>query len=167
VASTQKWKRYSPHKRYNAHNTENGWENKEFIDQRTEGFEALRKHLSRISMEEIERITGLKTEEIKRAAEFYAKSERSSIVYCMGVTQHICGTDNVLALADLAMLCGQIGRESCGVNPLRGQCNVQGACDFGALPEFFTGYQRTDDEKAIEKFEHAWNTKLSRERGLT
>jgi formate dehydrogenase alpha subunit len=145
----------------------NGWENRDFIDQRTEGFEALREHLKSISMKEIERITGISMDEIERAAKLYANSGRSSIVYCMGITQHICGTDNVLALADLAMLCGQIGRESCGINPLRGQCNVQGACDFGALPEFFTGYQRTDDEKALERFERAWDTKLSREKGMT
>ncbi|MDY6984959.1 MAG: formate dehydrogenase subunit alpha [Candidatus Thermoplasmatota archaeon] len=144
-----------------------GLEDKRFIEERTEGFEALRAHLLSLDLEDALRITGVKREEIERAAELYAGSKRSSIIYCMGITQHISGTESVLALADLAMLCGMVGKESTGVNPLRGQCNVQGACDMGALPEFFTGYQKTDDEKAIEKFEMAWGTKLSRTRGLS
>jgi formate dehydrogenase alpha subunit len=144
-----------------------GLEDREFIERRTEGFEDLEQHLKNFDLEEAERITGVRREDMAKAAELYAKSEKSSIVYCMGITQHTCGTQNVLALADLAMLCGKVGKESCGVNPLRGQCNVQGACDMGALPEFFTGYQRTDDEKAIERFEAAWGAGLSRDRGLT
>jgi predicted molibdopterin-dependent oxidoreductase YjgC len=146
---------------------ERGWENGKFVAQCTEGFDTLRDNLRTLDLEEAERITGVDKKDIELAAELYAKSERSSIVYCMGITQHTCGTQNVLALADLAMLCGKVGKESCGVNPLRGQCNVQGACDMGALPEFFTGYQKTADEKAVEKFEKAWGVKLSRKKGLT
>jgi len=144
-----------------------GWEDREFIEQRTENFQDLEKLLRDFDVGEAERITGVRAEDMRRAAELYAQSRNSSIVYCMGVTQHTCGTRNVLAIADLAMLCGKIGRESTGVNPLRGQCNVQGACDVGALPEFFPGYQRVGDERATELFERAWGKELSRERGLT
>jgi len=144
-----------------------GLEDRRFIEQRTEGFEALRAHLLSLDLEDATRITGVKREDIEKAAELYASAKHSSIVYCMGITQHISGTENVLALADLAMLCGMVGKESTGVNPLRGQCNVQGACDMGALPEFFTGYQKIDDEKAVEKFEAAWGRRLPRTRGLS
>lgn len=144
-----------------------GWEDREFIEQRTENFQDLERLLRDFDVEEAERITGVRIEDMRRAAELYAQSRNSSIVYCMGITQHTCGTRNVLAIADLAMLCGKVGKESCGVNPLRGQCNVQGACDMGALPEFFPGYARTKDEKAVEKFEKAWRAGLSRDKGLT
>ena len=85
----------------------------------------------------------------------------------MGITQHICGTDNVLAVANLAMVTGNLGKPSAGVNPLRGQNNVQGACDMGALPNVFTGYQKVEDPAARDKFARAWKVKLSDKPGLT
>jgi predicted molibdopterin-dependent oxidoreductase YjgC len=97
----------------------------------------------------------------------YATAKRSSIVYSMGITQHSTGTDNVLALANLAMLTGQIGRESTGVNPLRGQNNVQGACDMGALPNVLPGYADLTNEALRRKFEDAWGRKLPAAKGLT
>jgi predicted molibdopterin-dependent oxidoreductase YjgC len=100
-------------------------------------------------------------------AEAYARSGSSSIVYAMGITQHITGVDNVKSLANLAMLCGMIGRESTGVNPLRGQNNVQGACDMGGLPNVYPGYQSVSDAQIAEKFEKAWRVKLPAKPGLT
>ena len=100
-------------------------------------------------------------------AEAYAKAPSASIVYAMGITQHTTGVDNVKSLANLAMLCGRVGAESCGVNPLRGQNNVQGACDMGALPNVYSGYQRVDDEEIGKKFDAAWGAQLSRKPGLT
>jgi formate dehydrogenase alpha subunit len=140
----------------------------EFIESRTENFEALREAVKPYSPEKVEEISGIPAEQLRRAARIYAGAERSSIVYAMGITQHVTGTDNVLSLANLAMLTGQIGRESTGVNPLRGQNNVQGACDLGALPNVYPGYQKVDDEAARSKFAEAWNAHhLSAEPGRT
>jgi predicted molibdopterin-dependent oxidoreductase YjgC len=97
----------------------------------------------------------------------YAKAERSSICYTLGITEHSHGVDNVKSLANLAMLTGQIGRPSTGVNPMRGQNNVQGACDMGGLPNVYPGYQVVTDGSVREKFEQAWNAKLSNKVGYT
>jgi len=144
-----------------------GLHDKEFIGERTEGFEALEKTVEKYTPEYVSGITGIAAEAIVEAARIYAGAERASIVYAMGITQHVTGTDNVKSLANLAMLCGNLGRESTGVNPLRGQNNVQGACDMGGLPNVYPGYQKVDDEKAREKFEKAWSAKLSPKPGLT
>jgi len=144
-----------------------GWHNSAFIKERTEGFEDLQKAVEGYTPDKVEEITGISKEDIKRIAETYARSESSMIFYAMGITQHTTGVDNVKSLANLAMLCGQIGRESTGVNPLRGQNNVQGACDVGGLPNVYTGYQPVTDEKNAEKFGKAWNAKLSTQIGLT
>ncbi|MCD6505015.1 formate dehydrogenase subunit alpha [Candidatus Poribacteria bacterium] len=141
--------------------------NEEFIEARTEGFELFRDFIKDYTPEAVERITGVPAERIIEAARIYAKARRSSIIYSMGITQHTTGTDNVLALANLAMLTGNVGRESTGVNPLRGQNNVQGACDLGALPNVFPGYQRVDDPEVRAKFERAWGVDLPSEPGLT
>lgn len=142
-------------------------QNSKFINERTEGFEELKASVQKYTPEYVSQITGVPAEDIRSAARIYAKASRASIIYCMGVTQHISGTGNVMDCANLAMLCGQIGREGTGVNPLRGQQNVQGACDMGGLPNYYTGYQRTADEAARQKFEKAWNTKLPTTNGLT
>jgi predicted molibdopterin-dependent oxidoreductase YjgC len=97
----------------------------------------------------------------------YGEAESASIVYAMGITQHITGVDNVLSCANLAMLTGNVGRPSTGVNPLRGQNNVQGACDMGGLPNVYPGYQRVNDNTVREKFENAWGVQLSDQIGLT
>jgi formate dehydrogenase alpha subunit len=144
-----------------------GWHNSTFIKERTEGFEDFRKVVERYTPEKVEKITGVHAEDIKRIAEVYARSETSTIIYAMGITQHTTGVDNVKSLANLAMLCGQIGRESTGVNPLRGQNNVQGACDMGALPNVYPGYQAVADLHNAGKFGKAWNAKLSTKPGLT
>jgi formate dehydrogenase alpha subunit len=140
---------------------------REFVEQRTEGFEELKKSLEGSTPEWAEEITGIPGDDIVKAAKEFAAADKASIVYCMGITQHVSGTDNVKALADLAMLTGNIGRLSTGVNPLRGQNNVQGACDMGGLPNVFTGYQPVTDEAARKKFEKAWGASLPESAGLT
>ncbi len=144
-----------------------GWENKEFISTRTEGFEELKKDLENYPPEKVEEITGISQADLRAIAETYAKAKKGTIVYAMGITQHITGTENVLSLANLAMLTGNIGRLNTGVNPLRGQNNVQGACDMGGLPDVYTGYQPVTNEAVAKKFEQTWNTTLSRKPGLT
>jgi predicted molibdopterin-dependent oxidoreductase YjgC len=117
--------------------------------------------------ERVAQITGVPVETITRMAAWYAQAEASAICYVLGITQHSCGTDNVKSLANLAMLCGHIGRPSTGVNPIRGQNNVQGACDMGALPNVLPGYQYITVPETLAKFEKAWGVKLSPTPGLT
>jgi len=144
-----------------------GWHNQAFVDERTEGFEELRKVIEQYTPERTAEITGVPAEDIITVADWYANARAGSIVYCMGITQHTTGVDNVKSLANLSMLTGHIGRESTGVNPLRGQNNVQGACDMGGLPNVYPGYQPVNVPANKEKFEAAWNAKLSDKVGLT
>jgi len=145
-----------------------GLQDRDFIETRTEGFEELKKLLSGYTPERVQEISGIRADELIRAARIYAQAESAAIVYCMGITQHSTGTDNVLSLANLALLTGNIGKPGTGVNPLRGQNNVQGACDMGGLPDVFTAYRRVDDEAAAADFESAWGVaKLSRKPGFT
>jgi len=139
----------------------------EFINSRTEGFEAVEKLVASYTPERVSEITGVAAELIVEAAHLYATAERASIVYSMGITQHTTGVDNVRSLANLAMITGQIGRPGTGVNPLRGQSNVQGACDMGALPNYFPGYQQVANADVRAKFSNAWNVELSDSPGLT
>jgi formate dehydrogenase alpha subunit len=146
---------------------EEGLHDKAFIKERTEDFEKLEAVLKDFTPEKAEGITTIPADKIREAARLYAKGKTASIVYSMGITQHTTGTDNVLSLANLAMLTGNVGKESAGVNPLRGQNNVQGACDLGALPNVYPGYQPVEDSQMQAKFESAWGTKLSGQKGLT
>ncbi len=139
----------------------------EFVKTRTEDFEAFKTMVAGFTPEKVEKITGIPAEKLKAAAHLYAKAKKGSIVYSMGITQHTTGTDNVMSMANLAMVTGNLGRESVGVNPLRGQNNVQGSCDMGALPNVFPGYQAVTDAALREKFEKAWNVKLDDKVGLT
>jgi len=139
----------------------------EFIKTRTEDFDALKKIVAGYTPEKVKKITGIPAEQLRQAARLYAQAKSGSIVYSMGITQHTTGTDNVMSMANLAMVTGNLGRESVGVNPLRGQNNVQGACDMGALPNVFPGYQAVTDTALREKFEKAWNVKLDDKVGLT
>jgi formate dehydrogenase alpha subunit len=144
-----------------------GLEDKEFINKRTEGFEEVKEVVEKYNPEDVEKITGIPKELIIEAARIYAKAKSASIVYSMGITQHTTGVDNVVSCANLAMLTGNVGRPSTGVNPLRGQSNVQGACDMGALPNVYSGYQSVSDENIRAKFEKTWNTELPLKTGLT
>ncbi len=141
---------------------------KTFVEKRTEGFEELKKIVSNYTPDYVESITGIPAEELAAAARLYATAKAASILYCMGITQHSHGTDNVKSLANLAMLCGHMGKPGTGVNPLRGQNNVQGACDMGGLPNVYTGYQPVSDLAIAKKMEEAWGVKdLPTKPGLT
>lgn len=146
---------------------ERGWQDKGFIKDRTEGFEELEKTIRAYTPEKVSEITGISVEDIIKIAEYFGTAEAASIVYCMGITQHVTGVDNVKSLANLAMLTGNVGKESTGVNPLRGQNNVQGACDMGGLPNVYPGYQAVNVPEIQKKFESAWNAPLSDKVGLT
>lgn len=139
----------------------------EFVRERCENFEEFAKSLEKYTPEYVEKITGIPAELLREAARAYGKAERAMIFYAMGLTQHTHGTENVLAIANLALLTGNLGRRSTGINPLRGQNNVQGACDMGALPGLLPGYQRLSDPAVREKFERAWGGSLPEQPGLT
>jgi len=129
---------------------------RDYVERRTVGFEEVKKTVETFTPEYVQEITGIPAEDLAAAARMYAGAERGSILYCMGITQHVTGTDNVKSLANLAMLCGNLGIEGGGVNPLRGQNNVQGACDMGGLPDVYSGYQKVIDPAAREKMAAAW-----------
>ena len=133
-----------------------GLENRPFIAERTEKVEALAEAVRAWSPERAEEISGVPAQSIRLAARTYAGAKAAAIFWAMGVTQHVSGTDNVKALSNLALLCGQIGRPGTGLNPLRGQNNVQGACDVGCLPNVFPGYQPVASEEVRLKFAAAW-----------
>ncbi|HDP95314.1 MAG TPA: formate dehydrogenase subunit alpha [Candidatus Aminicenantes bacterium] len=144
-----------------------GLEDKEYIASRTEGYEEFKKVVEKYTPERVEEITGIPREKIIEAARVYAGADAASIVYSMGITQHTTGTDNVRSTANLSMLTGNVGKESAGVNPLRGQNNVQGACDMGALPNVYPGYQAVTLPAAKEKFSGAWGREMDDKVGLT
>ncbi len=143
-----------------------GMEDMDFIEKNTNGFVEWRDSIADYTPEKAEKITGIPKESIIRAAKLYGGSDKAGIFYTMGVTQHTHGTANVSSIANLALLTGNIGRPHTGVNPLRGQNNVQGACDVGALPNVYPGYQDVEVTTAREKFEKAWGTKLSDKPGM-
>jgi formate dehydrogenase alpha subunit len=138
-----------------------------FINECCDNFDAFKESLESFDLDFVEKITGVPRDKLIEAARLYATCKPATIIYAMGITQHTHGTDNVLAVANLAMLTGNIGQSSTGVNPLRGQNNVQGACDMGALPNVYTGYQRVDNPDIQKKFEIAWRTDLNPNPGLT
>ncbi len=139
----------------------------DFIKERTEGFEELKKVIENVDFELLCKIANVEPDDVKKAARLYAKAKSAAIIYAMGITQHTTGTDNVLSLANLAMATGNVGKPGTGVNPLRGQNNVQGACDVGGLPDVYPGYQHVTDQKIKEQFEKAWGVKLDDKEGLT
>lgn len=145
---------------------QNGWENKDFIAKRTEGFEKLREKVREYDLARVEKLTGVSKETVIEAARMYSHAEKAMIVYGLGVTEHRTGTENAMAIANLALVCGHLGRPSTGIMALRGQNNVQGASDLGPLPATLPGYQPVADEKAREKFEKVWNVKISPKPGL-
>ena len=139
---------------------------KEFIKERCEDFDKFKDSLKEFDLKKVSKITGIPAEDIVKAARLYATNSPSSILYAMGITQHSHGTDNVFAIANLAMLTGNIGKPSSGVNPLRGQNNVQGACDMGALPNVLPGYQAVNNDDLRKKFEDAWGCTLPADPGM-
>ncbi len=146
---------------------EAGLHDREYIEERCENFEEFRESLKEYTPEFVSDITGVPWDKITEAAKMYAENNPASILYCMGITQHSHGTDNVMAISNLGLITGNIGRVSGGVNPLRGQNNVQGSCDMGSLPNVYTGYQQVANTDARQKFEKAWGVPLSGDPGLT
>lgn len=146
---------------------ENGWEDSEFILSRTENFEAFRETILAYTPERTSQITGVPIEDLQRAASLLGQNKPGAVIWAMGITQHTTGTANVLSLANLQMLLGNLGVPGGGVNPLRGQNNVQGACDMGGLPNVFPGYQAVTNLSVREKFEARWGAQLSPQVGRT
>jgi len=143
-----------------------GLENKEFIEKRTEGFEELKAKVLEYDPERVEKITGVSKNRIVQAARIYAKAKNAMIIYGLGVAEHRTGTENAMAIANLALVCGHIGRPSTGIMALRGQNNVQGASDLGPAPNILPGYQPITDPEVRAKFEKAWKVPIKPEPGL-
>lgn len=144
-----------------------GWEDREFIAARTEGFEELKAIVAKYTPEATSEITGVPIAQLEAAARMLGENKPGALLYAMGITQHTTGVANVMSCANLQMLLGNMGVPGGGVNPLRGQNNVQGACDMGGLPNVYSGYQRVTDPAAQSKFEAAWGVRLSNKVGLT
>jgi formate dehydrogenase alpha subunit len=146
---------------------EKGWEDREFIDNRTEGFEEFKATIEQYPPDKVSQITGVPVEKLYQAAEILACEKPMAVCWAMGITQHIVGVRNVMDLANLQMLTGNMGIPGGGVNPLRGQNNVQGACDMGGLPNVYPGYQNVTSAEARQKFEAAWGVSLPDQVGMT
>ena len=143
-----------------------GLHDQAFIDAHTENFQAVVDKVKTYSPEAAEPITGVPAEDIRTAARWYATTRHAGIYYTLGITEHTHGTDNVYCLANLVLMTGHLGVRSAGMNPLRGQNNVQGANDAGATPIYYPGYQKVTDDPVREKFEAAWKVPLSPDDGL-
>jgi formate dehydrogenase major subunit len=146
---------------------ENDWIDEDFIEERTEGFEHLKETLEDFDKEAAAEECGVPLEDIEAAAEKYATAENAAIFTGMGMSQHACGVDNVQNEINLALITGNLGRAGTGVNPLRGQNNVQGTCDVGAMPNVLPDYQLVDDDEARESVEEVWGFEVPSEPGLT
>jgi formate dehydrogenase alpha subunit len=144
-----------------------GLHDKAFVNNRCEDFDPFLKSLSQYDLKTVEGITGVSQDKIRQSARLFGKGKNAIIMYGMGITQHTTGTDNVKAIANLLMLTGNLGREGTGFSPLRGQNNVQGACDLGALPNVYPGYQKVNDHSVKAKFQKTWGRKLDDKPGLT
>ncbi len=143
-----------------------GLEDKNFIAERTENYEALKETVQAYTPEYVSELTGIPVEDLYAVARLYATTDKAMIFYTLGITEHICGTRNVMSIANLAMLTGHLGRPGTGVCPMRGQNNVQGACDMGALPNVYSGYQAVTNDEIRQKFEQAWGASLPGNVGL-
>ncbi len=145
---------------------EEGLTDDDFIARHTDNFDEMKANLASYTAEAAEAVTGIPAAHIRQAARWYATTKKAGIYYTLGITEHSHGTDNVYALANLVLMTGHLGIKSAGMNPLRGQNNVQGANDAGASPVFYPGYQRVDDPAAQEKFSAAWGRSLSPDPGM-
>ncbi len=142
-----------------------GLADQKFIEHATSGFQAYRECVEKYTLERAERETGVPAEAIREAAHAFAKAKRAELCWTLGITEHHNAVDNVLALINLALLTGHVGRYGSGINPLRGQNNVQGGGDMGAIPDRFPGFQHVENDELRAKFEKAWGTKLDPHRG--
>ncbi|GAA4650371.1 formate dehydrogenase subunit alpha [Kistimonas scapharcae] len=146
---------------------EKGWENRAFLDEHCQHLDLLKSNVKEYPPEVVSRITGVPEDQLVQAARIYSHARAAFLAYGMGVTQYVSGTNNVMAISNLALSCGHVGRPGTGINPLRGQNNVQGACDMGALPGVYPGYQSTDDPAMREKFSRAWGCEVADKPGMT
>lgn len=144
-----------------------GLADEKFIAERTESFEELKAAVADYTPEKVAEITDVPADTLREVARLYATSKPSAIIYAMGITQHTTGVDNVKSTANLAMITGNMGIPGGGVNPLRGQNNVQGACDMGGLPNVYPGYQAVTSEEIQKKFQEAWGSAAPLTVGLT
>lgn len=149
------------------HIVRNEWHDTEYIRTRTEGFAEFCRSVLAYPPERVEALTGVEPAVVEEMARLYACSKPASIVYAMGITQHSTGVDNVKAVCNLALLCGNVGVRGGGVNPLRGQNNVQGACDMGGLPNVLPGYQPVTDPEVRRRFAEVWGADIPSQPGLT
>lgn len=138
----------------------------DYINENAENFDELKSVVEKYTPEKVGEICHIDPDRLIEAARMYATADKAPIIYCLGVTEHSTGTEGVMCMSDMAVLCGKIGKSGCGVNPLRGQNNVQGACDMGALPTDYPGYQKVDNDEIRQKFENAWGIKLNPKPGL-
>ena len=145
---------------------EKGLVDKEYVESRTSGFEELAQAVKDYTPERVAEICNIDARDLVAAAEMYGQADAAAIMYCLGVAEHSTGTDGVMALSNIAMVNGKLGKPGCGVNPIRGQNNVQGACDMGAQPDTFPGYQKAFNDKARTKFEEAWGVSIKPYIGL-
>ena len=143
-----------------------GWADQEFIAKRCENYDELWEVVKKYTPDVVSEITGVPQDKIRAAAELYARTAKAGIFYTLGITEHTTGTANVMNLANLAMVTGHVGVPHAGVNPLRGQNNVQGACDMGALPNVYSGYRNVTKPENAAIFEEAWGVSLNRDLGL-
>ena len=145
----------------------NGWHAQSYIEERCEGFDEFKAAVEAYTPDKVVAITGIAKSDLEKMAELYATNSPAALLYAMGITQHTTGVDNVKSCCNIAMLCGNVGVRSGGVNPLRGQNNVQGACDMGGLPNVFPAYQPVNVEANNEKFANAWGKELPDQIGYT
>jgi predicted molibdopterin-dependent oxidoreductase YjgC len=145
----------------------NNWHDQSFIDERCENFDEFRKTIDQYPPERASELTGIPIEKLRQAAEIMGTTKPMAVMWAMGITQHIVGVRNVMTLANLQMLLGNMGKPGGGVNPLRGQNNVQGACDMGGLPNVYTAYQAVTNEEVQKKFTAAWGATAGLKVGMT
>jgi len=138
----------------------------DYIEKYTEDYDKLKKLVEEYTPEKVGEICHIDPDKLVEAARMYAKAKKAPIIYCLGVTEHSTGTEGVMSMSNMALITGKVGRSGCGVNPLRGQNNVQGACDMGAQPTDYPGYQKVDNPEVREKFELAWGVRLNPKPGL-
>ena len=138
---------------------------REFIDSRSEGFDDFAEMVEKYTPEMVAEICGIDARDLVAAAHTYGEADAAAIVYCLGVTEHTGGTEGVMSLSNLAMITGNFGKPGCGVNPLRGQNNVQGACDMGATPADFPGYQKLANADVMARYEKHWGVEIPKWKG--
>jgi predicted molibdopterin-dependent oxidoreductase YjgC len=146
---------------------EKGWQDQSFIDERTEGFDEFKATVMQYPPDKVSEITNIPVEQLYEAAEIIGVNKPTAVMWAMGITQHIVGVRNVMDLGNLQMLLGNMGKPGGGVNPLRGQNNVQGACDMGGLPNVYTAYQAVTNDEVHNKFEKAWGATSETKVGMT